>query len=366
VKSTYSLALSSALLIGFWTIMGPLEFIYYLGYSFKKSRNLKGRRRLPHRVISVGNLTVGGTGKTPAVIAIAEEAKRRRYIPCVLTRGYRGKAKGPCLISKGDGALLSVDEAGDEASLMAERLKGVTIVKGADRYEAGMFALRELGSFASGEHAGTDRFRFLFILDDGFQHWRLYRDLDILLIDSTNPFGDKRLLPSGILREPLEEMSRADIIVLTKTQKEADVERMTRDLTREIKRYNPEAPIYCSGHEPAGLGTASGRELPLNTLAGRPVFAFCGIGNPASFQNTLVRINAEVRGFMTFRDHHAYRRQDLSRVSEAAKGCSADWIVTTEKDIMRLRDFNLPENIVSLRIEFEVEKAFYDRLFVEA
>lgn len=353
--------------------MGPLEFIYYLCYSFKKSRDLRNRKKLPHRVISVGNLTVGGTGKTPAVIAIAEEAKKMGYLPCVLTRGYKGTVKGPCVISKGDGSLLGVNEAGDEASLMAERLRGVPIVKGGDRYEAGLFAIQNLDFFASGEPSGAGRSpisgprsQFLFILDDGFQHWRLYRDLDILLIDGADPFGNNRLLPLGILREPPEEIKRADIIVLTRIGKGADPDRIKRDLILEIRRYNTDAPIYSSGHEPVALRTASGRDLSLDLLARKTVFAFCGIGNPSAFRDTLAGINAEIRGFMAFRDHYAYRRRDILRITHAARGCNADWIVTTEKDIMRLKDFDLAESIVSLRIEFEVERGFYDQLFAEA
>jgi tetraacyldisaccharide 4'-kinase len=345
--------------------MGPLEFLYYLGYSLKKSRSMKNRKRLPHRVISVGNLTVGGTGKTPAVVAIAEEARKRGYQPCILTRGYRGKAKGPCFISRGDGALLTVDDAGDEASLMAETLRGVPIVKGRDRYEAGMFALHHLQSFAPGEPAGAGRSHLLFILDDGYQHWRLYRDTDILLIDSANPFGNKKLLPSGILREPLAEMKRADIIVMTRVQGNGRSSRAGNDLIAEIRRYNPLAPIYRSEHTPVGLRTLSGSGVPLDVLSGRPVLAFCGIGNPSSFRDILMNMQAEVRGFMPFRDHHRYDSRDIQRITATARECHADWIVTTEKDIMRLRGFDLSENVVAMRIAFRAEKSFYDKVCAE-
>lgn len=344
------LALSPALLIGFWTIMGPLEFIYYLGYSFKKSGSLGNRKRLPRKVISVGNLTTGGTGKTPAAIAIAEEARKRGYQPCILTRGYRGRAKGPCFVSKGGDALLGVDEAGDEASLMAEKLRDISVVKGEDRYEAGMFALQYLKSAP-----------ILFILDDGFQHWRLFRDVDILLIDSGNPFGNKRLLPSGILREPLTEIKRADIIALTKRTCSESPDKSF--LIDEIRTYNPDAPMYMSEHRPIGLRTLSGEKLPLNIISGRPVFAFCGIGNPVSFRNTLSDVDAKVKGFKAFRDHHPYDRQEIQRISEAAKKCKADWIVTTEKDIIRLRDFELSENFVALLIEFKIDDGFYTEIF---
>ena len=346
--------------------MGPLEFIYYLGYSLKKSRSLRNQERLPHKVISVGNLTVGGTGKTPAVIAIAEEGVKKGFSPCILTRGYKGTAKGPCFISKGEGPLLGVDEAGDEASLMADKLRGVPIVKGKNRYEAGIFAMRNLRSFATDQPSGAGKPHLLFILDDGFQHWRLSRDIDILLIDSTNPFGNKKLLPTGRLREPLKEMKRADIIVLTKLRKEAaDPYPGHAGLTSEIRRYNPDAPIYRSAHIPVGLRTLSGRDMPLAVLADKPVFAFCGIGSPSSFRETLAGTGAEVRGFMSFMDHHAYDGRDLQRIVGTARECSAGWIVTTEKDIMRLRGLEDVENLVALSIAFRAENSFYDEIFAE-
>ncbi len=341
--------------------MGPLELVYYLGYSFKKSRGLKNRKRLPQRVISIGNLTVGGTGKTPAVIAVASEAKRRGFLPCILTRGYKGKAKGPCIVSRGGSPLLDADEAGDEALLMAKRLSGVPVIKSADRYEAGLFAIRELRFSVSALPS-----RLLFILDDGFQHWKLSRDLDVLLIDSTNPFGNNKLLPAGPLREPLREMRRADIIVLTRMREGTDSDRIEENLKNEVRRYNPDAPIFSSWHTPTGLSTVSGKELPLGALAGKRVFAFCGIGNPSSFRNILTSIGADVRGFTVFSDHHAYRRHEMDRIIESAKTGNADWIVTTEKDIMKLNNLDVTGNLVSLRIEFEVENNFYERLFPEA
>ncbi len=342
--------------------MGPLEFIYYLGYSIKKAYNLKRRRRLPCRVVSVGNLTLGGTGKTPAVIAIAEEAEKRGYRPCILTRGYKGKAAGPCFISKGDGPLLDAYEAGDEALLMAERLKGIPVVKGKDRYDTGIFAMRSLES-----EVASGKSKMLFILDDGFQHWKLFRDKDILLIDSTNPFGNNRLFPSGILREPLSEMERADVIVITKVRKD-DPEhgRVTSGLIEEIRIHNRKAPIFMSKHRPISLGTLSGSELPLEKISGRTIFGFCGIGNPASFQDTLLTLGVKVRGFMAFGDHHRYSHQDVRRITEAAKRYGTDWIVTTEKDIIKFKGFDIPENnIVSLRIAFGIEKGFYEDLFSE-
>src|SRR5512135_2681028 len=144
--------------------MHLLEFLYYLGFSVKQYYSVTHQKRLPCRVISIGNITVGGTGKTPATIAVAEEAQKRGLRPVILTRGYKGRAKGPCFVTRGSGPLLSVKDAGDEPVFMAERLKGVPIVKGANRVEAGMFAIRELPI------GDTEFDQYVFILDDGFQH----------------------------------------------------------------------------------------------------------------------------------------------------------------------------------------------------
>src|SRR5271157_4150100 len=176
-------------------MMTPLEFLYYTGYALKKQRSLRLQRRLPYPVISIGNITVGGTGKTPATIAVAEESKRRGFSPVILTRGYKGRVKGPCVVSPknlpvrnylGDPGkvIQTVKDAGDEPVLMAGRLKGVPVIKSAGRYEGGIFALQSFSFAASAP--------FIFILDDGFQHWRLHRDIDIVLIDGLNPFGNRK------------------------------------------------------------------------------------------------------------------------------------------------------------------------------
>lgn len=340
--------------------MDPLEFVYYLGYSLKKSRDLKNRKRLPRRVISVGNLTLGGTGKTPAVIAVAGEAIKRGFRPCILTRGYGGRAKGPCFVSKGDGPLIDVEEAGDEASLMAKRLRGVPIVKCGDRYEGGIFALQHLKSEIPDSKSG-----FLFVLDDGFQHWKLHRDKDVLLIDGIDPFGNRKLFPSGVLREPLYEMKRADVIALTKVSPGPAALIGTSALMDEIRRYNADSPIYCSWHAPVGLRTLSDSELPIGTLSGKGVLLFCGIANPSSFRESLVRTGADVKGLMAYRDHHKYDAGDFRRILEAAKRARADWIVTTEKDIIKISNLGPPENLLALRIEFRVEESFYETIFSE-
>lgn len=368
--------------------MTPLEFLYYLGYSIKKRYALKNQKRLPHRVISIGNLTLGGTGKTPATIALAEEAKKRGFKPCILTRGYRGTAEGPCFVSKGNGPILDEHRAGDEALLMAEKLNGIPVIKGKDRYKVGMFALSSLPSSLRPD---------LFILDDGFQHWWLFRDIDILLIDSTNPFGNRRLLPLGSLREPIGAINRADIIVITKTgarghstehRSHPPTSPLTKggieggskvrsqdsrfeiqnsrlkSLIEEIKRHNSKASIFFAEHMPSKFIKTNGETMPIEWAKDKKLFGFCGIGNPQSFRATLLSVDVGLTGFKIFRDHYRYNQSDIYTILRDAKGGGADWIVTTEKDIMRLKGLSLPNNIVSLAIEFTIDKEFYNEVFI--
>lgn len=345
------------------------EFPYYAGFAAKKYFSIFSRRRLPYTVISVGNITVGGTGKTPAGMAIAEEAKKRGFCPVILTRGYRGTAKGPCFVTKGNGPELSPEEAGDEPFLMAEKLRDVAVVKGGDRYEAGMFAIARLAKESSSKHP------ILFILDDGFQHRRLYRDRDIVLIDSYNPFGNGKLLPFGRLREPIGSIADADIIVLTKASlpMDEDCGRLSssgeagredlRKLYEDIRRHNPSSPIFLAGHEPVSLRFLSGEKHPISWITGRKIFAFCALGNPESFRRTVISTRADLVGFRAYRDHYKYSASDIFDIKSEAGRSGAGWIVTTEKDIIKIRKFGLPENLLVMEIDFTAEEGLYAAIF---
>lgn len=329
--------------------MTLLESLYYLGYSIKKRYALKSQRRLPSKVVSVGNITLGGTGKTPAVMALAEEAKKRGIQPCILTRGYKGKEKGPCFVSTGQEPLLDEYQAGDEALLMAAKLQGIPVVKGNDRYKAGIFVIQHLAS------------QPLFILDDGFQHWRLSRDMNILLLDSSRPFGNRKLLPIGSLREPINAISRADVIVITKAgigSQGLEGE----NLIKEIRHYNTDAQLFFAEHYPTKFINSENEVMPLKWAQGKSFFSFCGIGNPQSFQETLLSMDVTLKGRMTFRDHHRYSQNDIHAITKDASRSGAEWTVTTEKDIMRLKGLSLPKNLVSLGIEFHVDQTFYDEV----
>ncbi|GAB4390029.1 MAG: tetraacyldisaccharide 4'-kinase [Thermodesulfovibrionales bacterium] len=333
--------------------MRLFEAIYYSGYRAKTAFDLRRMKRLPARVISVGNITSGGTGKTPMTLALAREAVGRGLRPVVLTRGYKGRARGPCLVQ----GRMRAEDVGDEPLLMAERLGGVPVVKCADRYEGGIFALEHAGQLSAGG-GGESEPPPIFILDDGFQHRRLYRDRDILLIDAQNPFDNRKLLPVGLLREPICEISRAHLVVITKGMG-LDVSA----LEGEIRKHNPAAPVFVSGHRPSGIVTPSGETFPLEWLSGRHVYAFAGIADPDSFRIALFRAGAEIAGFMSYRDHHRFRPDDIEHITRFARASGAEWIMTTEKDIMRLKGFELPENLAALSIELDIEGRFFDEVF---
>jgi len=337
-----------------------LERLYYAGFLMKQHYSLAHRERLPCRVISVGNITVGGTGKTPAIMAMAQQAIARGYRPVILTRGYKGTATGPCFVTRGDGPLLSVGEAGDEPFLIADRLHGVPIVKGPDRYESGVFALSRLGD-------GSPEFisRTLFLLDDGFQHAKLWRDLDIVLIDSDDPFGGGRLLPFGRLREPASSLQRAGVIVITKTgARMGERGPAVEKIINAIREHNTSAPLFIADHLPVSCTGKLGEPYPVNILAGKRVSGFCGIGNPESFRKTLADAGAEVTGLRHYRDHHRYTSADIAEIKREASALKSEWIVTTEKDIIKIRHLDLPENILIIRIEFSADSSLYDKVFM--
>lgn len=325
------------------------EILYYAGFLAVKSMGIRKRKRLPAPVISIGNLTTGGTGKTPLTIEVSREALRRGLGPCILTRGYGGKAEGPCFVSRGEGPVLDEGDAGDEPVLMALKVPGVPIVKGKDRHEAGLFALGNLPGPPG-----------VFILDDGYQHWRLHRDTDVLLIDAGNPFDNGHLLPLGHLRETPKAALRADVILLTKCEGRKDLE----GLKAEIRRLNPRAPLFTSSSRVVYVReAASGAKHPPVWLSGKDVYAFCGIGQPGSFLNTLRLSGAEVAGMRAFKDHHRYGRADFEYVKGQAGESRALWIVTTEKDIMRMGDIEMPENLLAIGIDYTVEEGFYEKVF---
>jgi tetraacyldisaccharide 4'-kinase len=325
--------------------LGLFELIYYLGYRLDRKRGLRRRRRLPASVISVGNITAGGTGKTSLAMSLAMRAGGASLWPAVLTRGYGGRLEGPLAVTP----WMSEREAGDEALLMASKLFGVPVIKCADRYVGGLYALATIEPKPD-----------IFILDDGFQHWRLYRDLDILVVSASRPYGSDRpkLLPIGRLREPLKELERADIIVASKCRA------VPEELEREMRKYNVSAPVFPAWYEVASVcDLRTGERRPAQWISGREVFAFCGIGEPASFRQSLIEAGAVIKGFRAFRDHHRFGSRELGEIRRRA---GSAWIVTTEKDIMRVAEAERDFPASALEVEMQLPDEFYGEVFRRA
>ncbi|MGH2626098.1 MAG: tetraacyldisaccharide 4'-kinase, partial [Anaerolineales bacterium] len=303
-------------------LLRPASHVYGGAVSLRNAlfaHGLATVRRLPVPVVSVGNLVVGGTGKTPFVEMVARRLHERGHQIAILLRGYRGGSAKPAIICDGRGLLAAPPTAADEAYLLGRRLRGVSVLTGANRYQVGQLALAHLGSG-------------IILLDDGFQHRGLHRDLDIVLIDGGNPFGYGRLLPSGLLREPPEALARADLVVITHADLGHDLD-ATR---RSIRRYAPTTPIALAVHRPLSVIGWDGAELPAHSLSGQRLMAFSGIANPGRFEATLARLGAVVLAHHAFPDHYACSAADLEALSAAADKAGASMIVTTEKDLIRL------------------------------
>src|SRR5215216_6374191 len=279
-------------------------------------------------VVSVGNLTAGGTGKTPLVEWAARALAREGLRACVLTRGY-GRADESRRVVASDGArvLAGVAECGDEPRLLAERLLGAAaVVCDRDRVAAARWALKELGSE-------------VFVLDDGFQHLRIARDLDIVTLDATAPWGGGHLLPRGRLREPVSGLARADCVVITRAELAADLE----GLRAEVARVSGgRAAVVTSRVRTLGLAPLSEEgagvaDVKLESVRVGTVGAFCAVGNPGAFFEHLRRDGFELCYTRAFPDHHAYTRADAGAVSREAVERGARALLTTAKDAVKLR-----------------------------
>lgn len=302
-------------------------------------------RSLPARVISVGNLTLGGTGKTPVVILIAEILKDHGLKPAVLSRGYGGDSEDKVnVVSDGQQILLSADVAGDEPVMIAERLKNIPVLTGTDRFLTGNYAL---------ENFGADTL----ILDDGYQHLALARNLNVLLLDQTEPLGNGHLFPAGELREPMEASSRSDLICLTRCSEDEKLDSQVSEL-----KLPTDVPVIKTALRLESFVRLDSHEtIPTAVLQDQPVAAFCGIAKPGDFRHTLETAKAQVVFFSAFPDHHRYGANDLKVIDQKAMKAGAKYIVVTEKDSVKIdpSDFTLPVLKVIVEVEiFEGRKVF--------
>jgi tetraacyldisaccharide 4'-kinase len=332
-------------------ILLPFAAGYRTGLALRQIAYRSGlfkMRRLNRPVISVGNLTVGGTGKTPLVMFIAERLLDRGWTPSILTRGYRRSAGGMVTLAPQTNRRADPRETGDEASLLAAALPKVPIVIGSNRHRAGRMAE---------ERYTVD----VHLLDDGFQHWALFRQVDVVTLDVTQDFASGRLLPAGNFREPRSALRRADIVVLTR----CDLADPSRHL-QMVAELNPGAEVFESTLALRGwMNALDGSAVEHDTMASQRALAFCGIGNPRAFFSSLRQWGIQVAAEVPFRDHYRYGAGDLHRLEGRARAAGAGMLVTTEKDLAnfpRAWKPALPVVVAVTRVEMPESDAFIDSL----
>jgi tetraacyldisaccharide 4'-kinase len=314
-------------------------------------RGLLKTRRLHRPVISVGNLSVGGTGKTPLVILIARTLLAGGHRPCILTRGY-GRRRGQGLIVMDPEAGLVFDPrvVGDEPAALAQALPNVPIIVSSDRLRGGLIGERD---FNASVH----------LLDDGFQHLALFRDLDVVLLDVTRPTSELALLPAGRLREPFSALQRAHWVILSRTELGS-----ASGLEARVQAENPRARVFRCRTKLAGLREAgSGLPEPPESLQRKQATAFCGIGNPAAFFADLRSWGFRLAAERAFPDHHVYKSRELENLCALSRSAGAEVLLTTEKDFLNLpREWKPPMPLFGCCIYSEIEeKAEFERALLK-
>lgn len=341
----------------------PIENLYQIGDKINKI--LKRPRKINgSRIFSIGNLTTGGTGKTPAAAYFANLLQKGGYKVGILTRGYGGTIyKTGGLLTDGDEIYLSEVESGDEPYLLAKNLPGVPIAVGKDRYK-------------NGARLKKDFDIDIFLLDDGFQHYALARDYDLVLVDATKPFGNGHILPLGNLRESPSALQRADAVLLTKCDlvEEDELEKLKEKVMKIMGRDT----VFYSSHKPMGLVTIPGEHgdtggkgakkrnqmEKLSLLQNESIWALSGIGNHRAFEGTLKKLGAAEVKNISFRDHHRYTQKDIDSIMKRVG--PNEVLVTTEKDWIRLQYFKDSlrafKRFYFLKIELAPEESDLDRL----
>lgn len=324
-------------------LLALFSFLYGVGIRIRvRAYGGVRRKSLPGFVVSVGNLTAGGTGKTPAACMLAEWALGEGYGVAILSRGYGGHPMKQVLeVTDGHGINPTPAEAGDEPFLLAQRLRGVPIFISKSRYQAGLLAHKKY------------RTNF-YILDDGFQHLPLKRDLDLVLMDARSPFGNGHLLPWGPLREPPSHLKRADAFVITRSGQRAS--EGVHDSIRFLKQRFPGKPVFGSEHVPESV-VFPNEDTGYDTgfLKGKRAIAFAGIARPDLFKDTLINLGTDLVMFRGFRDHHPFTQSEIQGLVAEKERLKADCLLTTEKDWVRLENLagEYPD-LGYLRIKFSL------------
>lgn len=306
----------------------PFSWLYGRAAAWKRRWGTRRAQRLTRPVISIGNITCGGTGKTPAVEMVARSLLALGLKPAILSRGYGGPARPGNADVRGN----------DELLVLSANLPEVPHYQSRDRIAIGREAI------AKGAQ--------VLILDDGFQHVRLRRDVDFVLIDALSPFGHGRVLPAGLLREPLDALALASLLGISRSDQVAG--RTLATLRTYLQRRFPGVPQVELATRPIEWVSLGGERLPPARLAGRRVLAFCGLGNPEAFRRQLVGLDVEILRFWPFRDHHSYTPRDLAQLQAARVECGADEVVMTQKDAVKIPASGHAEDWKYLRIETQV------------
>jgi len=301
--------------------------------------------RLEVPVISVGNLLIGGTGKTPLVQYIAKLLQKHNRKPAILSRGYKGSATNAInIVSNTTEILLDAAEAGDEPRLLAEKLPGIPVITGKKRFTTGRFAIDSLG---------VDTL----ILDDGFQHMALERDLDLVLFNTQKLLGNGCVLPGGELREPLSALKRAHAFIISGPDEPRD--RNAEEFISLLGRLHPEKPIFTGTYEPEKMLTrichGKNDTISHGDASKVPLYGFCAIARPESFRKTLETTGLKLTGFKSFEDHHFYTARNIESLLHNADHSGAEGLVTTEKDLVKLHHIfpiEFPLLVLPVRLRF--------------
>ena len=330
---------------GYRGLLGAREFLY--------GRGVLKSRALPCRVVSIGNLTVGGTGKTPAVEIAIQSLTALGHRPGVVSRGYGRHTRGVQIVADAASIRLDPEESGDEPFLLARRLPGIPVVVGSNRYDAARVAIERFGVTA-------------IVLDDGFQHRTLKKDLEIVMARARRPWGNGRILPAGPLREPLEALARADLVVATGALDLGDA----REVVDTVDEHAPRVPVVTATLTPAECWEAGRmRSVRIAELAGTRLAAFAGIAAPATFAETLRSAGVVVEDLVAFADHHWYSPEDLERLDARAAELGVEALITTEKDWVRLRRLRLPQRpiyVLSVRLAVQTGETAWRQAFRRA
>jgi len=351
----------------FFSFQSVLCFISLLYCAVTRIRcylyktGLLREKTLPCKVISIGNLAVGGTGKTPMTLYLAKLIKGLGYRTVIISRGYKGTAeKTGGIVSDGRQILMDADQSGDEPFMMAKKLKNIPVIVGQKRFEAGMLAMQKFNPD-------------VIILDDAFQHIRLSRDVNLVLLDYGNPLGNGYTLPRGILREPINALLRGDAFIFTRSDRSDGSGRSDVSWPESLRDILSQKPVFRTIHVPYIYGVAAaGKEKKLIESDGddkpeifkkKRAFVFSGIANNKDFHKTVKGFGCLIAGFLEFSDHHTYSEEDLKTISQIALEAGAEIILTTEKDYVRIPEsmsWPLDLFIISIRIAFSSQENAFD------